>query len=130
MRKGTWIVAASLPFCAAAAFAAADDVVSFDEWMSLTEGRIVHYAIDGKNAGKEYYHIGGGFSVFVAPDGSCVEGPWAHTDGRFCFWYGADFQCFYHKRRNGSLISQPDTGGQVQVITEITDGEPLFCAPG
>ena len=130
MRTSVRIAACVAPLLAVAAHATADGLLSLDEWTELTDGKTVHYSVDGQDAGREYYPTGGGFAVFVAPDGSCVEGPWAHTDGRFCFWYGADFQCFYHRRKGEELVSEPDSGGQVQIITDIKDNEPLFCAPG
>ena len=116
---------ASLP-CAIAA----DEAISLDEWLTLTLGKTVHYAVGGEPTGREYYPADGGFAVFEAPDGACVEGPWAHDEGRFCFWYGAQFQCFHHLRRGGEIISRSDTGGDEQVVTHIADDEPIYCAPG
>ncbi len=126
----TSVPCAAIVLFLAAAPVAGDEVVTLEEWLALTTGKTVHYAVDGKPAGREYYPDGARFAVFEAVNGDCVEGPWAHTDGRFCFWYGENFQCYYHLRRNGKLISRPDTGGAEQVITEIADDEPLFCAPG
>lgn len=126
---------ASVPFAViatllAAVPAAGGEVISLEEWLALTSGKTVHYAVNGEESGREYYPDGGRFAVFEAPNGDCVEGPWAHTDGRFCFWYGEHFQCFIHMRLDGVLISRPDTGGADQIITEIADDEPLVCVPG
>lgn len=129
MRAPLGVTAVSA-FIAVAGIATADEAISLEEWRALAIGKTVHYSVDGKPAGREYYTDDGAFAVFQAPDGACVEGPWAHDDGRYCFWYGTDFQCFYHWRRGGRIITQSDTGGQEQVIERIEENEPLFCSPG
>lgn len=114
---------------ASALTAASETVMSSDEWRRITEGKTVHYEIDGAPGGREYYPRGQSFAVFVRPDGSCVEGPWAHAEDRFCYWYGADFQCFYHIKRGKTLLSRPDTGGADLKIVKIEKSAPPRCEP-
>lgn len=113
--------------CAAAPALAAEAPIPPEEWRALTLGKTVHYAVDGRDAGREYYREGGDFAVFLTPDGACVEGPWAYAGGRYCFWYGEAFQCFAHLRRGADIVSRPEGGGADQIVARIAENEPLSC---
>ncbi|MEM7547375.1 MAG: hypothetical protein AAF367_17740 [Pseudomonadota bacterium] len=119
-------IAAAMLLASALPVGGGDSLIGLGEWTRLTSGKTVYYSIDGEYQGKEYYAPGEAFLVFIAPDGQCIEGVWAYTDGRFCFSYGADFQCFAHLRRGEKLFSRPDTGGAEQEIERIVE-EPLTC---
>ena len=108
---------------------AEDGSISLREWKALTSGKTIYYHLNGTYQGKEYYLPDDAFLVFMTPDGQCVEGVWAYADGRYCFSYGANFQCFDHLRRGSRLFSRADTGGPEQEIKRIVD-EPLSCSPG
>jgi hypothetical protein len=108
--------------------APADEPIGLDEWRALTDGRTVHYEINGQVWGREHFHKGRDTATFVAPDGQCMTAPWAYAEGVYCFAYqGMD--CFRHVRRGGRLFAAPIAGsGETQEIVRITD-EPLSCEP-
>lgn len=108
--------------------APADEPIGLAEWRAMTDGRTVHYEIDGQVWGREHFHKGRDSATFVAPDGECMTAPWAYAEGVYCFAYqGMD--CFRHVRRDGRLFAVPIAGsGDTQEIVRITD-EPLSCEP-
>jgi len=113
--------------CAAPA-AAADGVIGETEWRRLTDGKTVRYKMNGRVTGREYYPPGAYFSIFEdAKSGACYEGPWAYTEGRFCFLYADNFQCFSHSWRGDEIVSTSDVSGREQVIDQIQNGDQLRC---
>lgn len=112
----------------AAPVAAADSTIDEAEWRKLTNGNTVHYKRNGQVTGREYYPPGEYFSIFEdAASGVCYEGPWAFTDGRFCFLYADNFQCFSHTRRGDKIVSKSDVSGREQIIDQIQNGDQLGC---
>jgi hypothetical protein len=105
-----------------------DEPIGLPEWRAMTDGRTVHYEIDGQVWGREHFHKGKDSATFVAPDGACMTAPWAYADGIYCFAYqGMD--CFRHVRRDGRMFAVPlSASGDAQEIVRITD-EPLTCEP-
>ena len=123
---------ASVMLCCAiclGALAAADSPIGEAEWRKLTNGKTVHYKSGGKLTGREYYPPNEYFSIFQdAASGACYEGPWAYTEGRFCFLYADNFQCFAHVRRGDQIVSKSDISGREQVIDSIVGGDKLTCS--
>ena len=107
---------------------AAEGAIDEAEWRTLTDGKTVHYKLNGRLTGREYYPPGAYFSIFEdAASGICYEGPWAYTEGRFCFLYADNFQCFSHHWRAGKIVSTSDVSGREQVIDQIQSGDQLRC---
>lgn len=107
---------------------AADSTIGEAEWRKLTNGNTVQYKQNGQITGREYYPPGEYFSIFEdAASGVCYEGPWAFTDGRFCFLYADNFQCFSHTRRGEEIVSKSDVSGREQIIDQIQSGDQLGC---
>ena len=114
-------------FCAASV-AAKDTSIDETEWRSLTNGKTVRYTKNGRAIGREYYPPGEYFSSFEdTASGACYEGPWAFTEGRFCFLYADNFQCFAHIRRGDKIVSKSDVSGREQIIDQILGGDRLSC---
>ncbi len=112
----------------AAPVAAAESAIGEAEWRTLTDGKTVWYKLNGRVTGREYYPPGAYFSIFEdATSGICYEGPWAYTEGRFCFLYADNFQCFSHTRRGDDIVSTSDISGKEQVIDQIQSGDQLRC---
>lgn len=112
----------------AAPVAAAEGAIGEAEWRKLTNGKTVQYMQNGRITGREYYPPGEYFSIFEdAASGICYEGPWAYTEGRFCFLYADNFQCFAHTRRGDKIISTSDVSGKEQIIEQIKSGDQLKC---
>ena len=107
---------------------AADSAISESEWRNLTNGNTLHYKANGPLVGREYYPPGEYFSVFQDASGTCYEGPWAYTEGKFCFLYADNFQCFAHLRRGDKIVSKSDVNGREQVIDQIVGGDGLSCS--
>lgn len=119
-------IAIALVFVVGAA--AKDGPIDEGEWLALIDGKTVHYSIGGRPLGREYYPPGEPFSIYQTAEGSCVEGPFAYTDGHFCFWYGERFQCFEYYRRGNAIYSRADTGGKEIKIDRIVKGSNLSCS--
>ncbi len=114
-------------FCAASV-AAKDTSIGETEWRSLTNGKTVRYTKNGRVFGREYYPPGEYFSIFEdTASGACYEGPWAFTEGRFCFLYADNFQFFAHIRRGDKIVSKSDVSGREQIIDQILGGDRLSC---
>lgn len=112
---------------AAPAFAA-DNLIGEDEWLRLTNGKTVRYTQEGRVVGREYYPPDAYFSIFEdVSSGVCYEGPWAFTEGRFCFLYAENFQCYAHIRRGDKIVSRSDVNGREQIIDKILRGDQLSC---
>ncbi len=109
--------------------AAKDNPIGEAEWRKLTNGKTVHYIKNGRVVGREYYPPGEYFSIFEdTASGTCYEGPWAFTEGRFCFLYADNFQCFAHLRRGDMIVSKSDVSGREQIIDQIVGGDRLSCS--
>lgn len=107
---------------------AAEGAIDEAEWRTLTDGKTVHYKLNGRLTGREYYPPGAYFSIFEdTASGVCYEGPWAYTEGRFCFLYADNFQCFSHHWRGDKIVSTSDVSGREQVIDKIQSGDQLRC---
>lgn len=104
-----------------------DIEIPLSEWRQMTEGRTVHYTLDGRRWGSEHFHPGGISATFVAADGQCVTAPWTYAKGVYCFSYSG-MDCFRHVRRGEGLFAIPLGGGLEQEIVAIT-AEPLSCEP-
>ena len=117
-----------LGFLSATPLAAAEGAIGEAEWRRLTNGNTVHYKMNGRVVGREYYPPGEYFSIFEdIASGVCYEGPWAFTEGRFCFLYADNFQCFAHIRRGDKIVSKSDDSGREQIIDKILGGDRLSC---
>jgi hypothetical protein len=104
-----------------------DEEILLDEWRQMTEGRTVHYSLDGRHWGREHFHPGGVTATFMTADGQCASAPWTYASGVYCFAYSG-MDCFRHVRRGGRLFAIPLGGGAEQEIVRIT-AEPLSCEP-
>lgn len=125
-RQFAIVITLALP--SATPVAAAEGPIGEAEWRKLTDGKTVHYKQNGRITGREYYPRGEYFSIYEdAASGVCYEGPWAFTEGRFCFLYADNFQCFSHTRRGGKIISTSDVSGREQIIDQIQSGDQLSC---
>lgn len=121
-------ISITLALLFAAPVAATDSTIGEAEWRKLTNGKTVRYKLNGRVTGREYYPPGEYFSVFEdAASGVCYEGPWAFTEGRFCFLYADNFQCFAHIRRDDEIVSKSDVNGREQIIDQIQSGDQLRC---
>lgn len=121
-------ISITLPLLCVAPVSAAEGAIGEAEWRKLTNGKTVHYKLNGQVTGREYYPPGEYFSIFEdATSGVCYEGPWAFTEGRFCFLYADNFQCFSHTRRGDEIVSKSDVSGREQVIDQIQNGDQLSC---
>ncbi len=121
-------ISVMLCLLAASSASAAEGVIDEAEWRTLTDGKTVRYKLNGRVTGREYYPPGEYFSIFEdATSGACFEGPWAFTEGRFCFLYADNFQCFSHTWRGDEIVSTSDVSGKEQVIDQIQSGDHLRC---
>jgi len=118
-----------LGLAGAAPLPAAENAIGEAEWRKLTNGKTVQYTRNGRVVGREYYPPGEYFSIFEdLSSGVCYEGPWAYTEGRFCFLYADNFQCFAHIRRGEEIVSKSDVSGREHIIDEILGGDRLSCS--
>jgi hypothetical protein len=126
-----------LPACvvivALAAAAAAQAPVSPGAFETMSEGRTLHFTLDGLPFGAEQY-FSGRRSLWRFADGTCDRGTW-HAEGeRICFVYDADPQpqC-WRFLREGDRYSAALVGGEGEgdFVLELShaDHAPLPC-PG
>ncbi|MGF1444744.1 MAG: hypothetical protein ACFBRM_00920 [Pikeienuella sp.] len=105
-----------------------DRLIPGEEWRAMTTGKVVWYAIEGRLWGREFFHPNGTQSIFVASDGTCLEGVWWEGNGVYCFSYEG-LHCFRHVLRGDQILIVSITGGEVQTVERITDDGPLACTP-
>lgn len=113
---------------AATSAQAGDAMIEPDDWRAMTSGKTLYYFKDGELYGKEYYAPDGGVT-FRFPSGLCVEGRWAHADGKYCFAFQGDDQlhCFWHVMREDKVVVIGEADGEEQTVDRFEDGEPMGC---
>ena len=121
-------VLAALTFLSAVSAHAADAMIEPDAWREMTTGKTLYYFKDGELYGKEYYGLNGDV-IFRFPAGQCVEGRWAHADGKYCFAFDGDsnLHCFWHVMRDDKIVVIGEADGEEQTVETIEENAPLGC---
>jgi hypothetical protein len=126
-----------LALCAAqllsAASAHAQTIVSPEAFEALSEGRTLHFSLDGQPFGSEQFFTGRR-SLWRTPDGLCEAGVWRSEGDVICFEYDAtpEPQCWIFLREGSDLKAERVEDGAPAgpaVDLSFIDNSPLPC-PG
>ncbi|TPE51484.1 hypothetical protein [Amaricoccus solimangrovi] len=127
---------AALAALLASALAAAAGPVTPEAFERMSEGRTLHFTLDGRDFGAEQY-FPGRRSLWRYADGGCAWGRWYARDGLICFRYDLtdDPQCWRFEGDGGAgfsatLIENGLPSGPLLRLSGA-DERPLDCpAPG
>jgi hypothetical protein len=121
-----------LVLAALAGPAAAQDMAP-EAFETLSEGRTLHFTLNGAPFGAEQY-FAGRRSLWRYGDGTCQDGVWWSEGPRTCFRYGEDrpAQCWQFRADGGRISAALVEGGAETGFVLVLDGvddAPLPC-PG
>lgn len=112
--------------------AAAEEVVTGEEFRALAEGQTLHFELGGGPYGSEQY-LPGNRTLWRFGTEECEEGVWWEEAGTICFRYDSNpvSQCWIVTRRNGDVFARTvdDADGSGELRLARRDREPLAC-PG
>jgi hypothetical protein len=126
------LAAAALAFALPAA-SAAQTPVSPDAFEAMSEGRTLHFTLQGEPFGAEQY-FPGRRSLWRFVDGTCESGSWRAEGDRICFTYDGDpeTQCWRFMREDShfraALVGKAEVGDFVLELSHSDDAR-LPC-PG
>ncbi len=119
--------AATCSFFALIAFnAVADDAQTMlpEDFLSLVEGKTVHYTVDGKHYGTERFY-GKGRATWQFPGATCEDGVYWPVNEEICFRYGSP-SCWSVMEDQEQVRTAQSRDGFRVVIDRIDDA-PLQC---
>jgi hypothetical protein len=112
---------------------AAADLVDPDAFQAMSEGRTLHFTLDGAPFGAEQF-FPGRRSLWRFADGTCEPGRWEARDAQICFVYDSDPTpiCWHFRDAGGAFAAHlvdagAETGFRLD-LARVAD-EPLAC-PG
>ncbi|WP_152466811.1 hypothetical protein [Sulfitobacter sp. THAF37] len=121
---------AALFFAALSALpAAAQDLMTAEEFDAYTRGKTLFYGRDGSAYGAEIYHENRRVEWSFL-DGECREGEWYQDGELICFVYedNPDPQCWSFSRGNGGLIARFENDPRTTELYEARDAdEEMIC---
>ncbi|APE43003.1 hypothetical protein BOO69_05890 [Sulfitobacter alexandrii] len=109
--------------------AAAQDLMTAEEFDAYTRGKTLFYGRGGTAYGAEVYHENRRV-VWSFLDGDCREGEWYQDGQLICFVYedNPDPQCWSFSRGTGGLIARFENDPQTTELYEARDGdEEMIC---
>ncbi len=109
--------------------AAADDLMTAEEFDAYTRGKTLIYGQNGRAYGAEIYHDNRRVEWSFL-DGDCKEGTWYEQDGLICFVYenNPDPQCWSFTRGEGGLIARFENRPNTTELYEAQDtNEEMLC---
>ena len=112
---------------------AQDATLDADAFEALSEGRTLHFTLDGLPFGSEQF-FPGRRSLWRTPDGRCETGVWAPRGDAICFVYETtpEAQCWRFTRSGGEIRADFMEGGEPDgesVLLDRVDDARLDC-PG
>jgi hypothetical protein len=115
------------------AASAAAQPMSPQAFEAMSEGRTLHFTLDGAPFGAEQY-FSGRRSLWRFVDGTCETGVWWDEGERICFRYGEDApaQCWHFRGAAGGLAAAlVQDGRETGFVLDLShvDRAPLPC-PG
>lgn len=107
--------------------------VSPEAFEAMSEGRTLHFTLQGSPFGSEQY-FPGRRSLWRFADGTCESGTWRADGERICFTYEDDAapQCWRFQRegdRFSAALTGTEGAGDFVLDLSHSDQEPLHC-PG
>ncbi|MCZ4256109.1 hypothetical protein O4H53_11200 [Sulfitobacter sp. G21635-S1] len=109
--------------------AAAQDLMTAEEFDAYTRGKTLFYGRNGSAYGAEAYH-GNRRVEWSFLDGECRAGEWYQDGELICFVYedNPDPQCWSFSRGTGGLIARFQNDPQTTELYEARDvGEEMLC---
>lgn len=109
--------------------AAAQDLMTAEEFDAYTRGKTLFYGRDGSAYGAEVYHDNRRVEWSFL-DGECREGEWYQDGQLICFVYedNPDPQCWSFSRGTGGLIARFENDPLTTELYEARDaGEEMLC---
>jgi hypothetical protein len=121
------------PSLALVLLATAAHAMTAEEFAAVTEGRTLHFTLDGIPFGAEQY-LGGHRSLWRFEGGDCLQGTWWAANGLICFRYedDPDAQCWrFDRTARGLAAALVEDGADTGFALELggSDTRPLDC-PG
>ncbi len=122
------IAAASALLLLAAATAHGQTLVTPEVFEALSEGRTLHFALEGRPYGVEQYRAGRQ-TLWRLGDGACEIGRWYPQGDAICFTYVADPapSCWRVLQTPEGYAAEALEGGLLLKVERI-DTAPLPCA--
>jgi hypothetical protein len=113
--------------------AAAEEALTPQSFEARSEGRTLHFTLQGLPFGAEQYFPGRRV-LWRFSDGRCQQGRWWDEGTRICFAYEKDdgTQCWtFHPRPGGFAAALVENGAETGFVLELagSDRTPLDC-PG
>jgi hypothetical protein len=109
--------------------AAAQDLLSAEEFDTYTRGKTLFYGRDGAAYGAEIYHENRRVTWSFL-DGLCKKGEWYEADGLICFVYedNPSPQCWSFARGDNGLIARFEDNPTTTELYEAKDSdEEMIC---
>jgi len=109
--------------------AAAQDLMSAEEFDRYTIGKTFYYGSLGSPYGAEEY-LDGRRVRWSFLDGKCLQGVWYEEAGLICFVYEnqPDPQCWSFQQGSGGLIARFENNPENTELYEVEKSvEPLLC---
>lgn len=109
--------------------AAAQDLMSAEEFDAYTRGKTLFYGNGNSPYGAEIYHENRRVQWSFL-DGKCKEGEWYEADGLICFTYedNPDPQCWSFVEGSGGLIARFENEPNTTELYEARDqGQEMLC---
>jgi hypothetical protein len=109
--------------------AAADTLMTAEEFDAYTRGKTLFYGRNGEAYGAEIY-LSNRRVQWSFLDGECKEGEWYEEAGLICFVYedNPDPQCWSFEQGAGGLIARFENDPETPELYEAEDiGEEMLC---
>ncbi|MCP5084426.1 MAG: hypothetical protein GY948_22280 [Alphaproteobacteria bacterium] len=109
--------------------AAAEEIISPDEFEALSTGKTLYFTQDGRRFGAEQFYTRRR-SLWQFNGGECADGVWYDVGDMICFEYDGnpDIQCWHFIKTDNGFVARPDGGSPDADITMSSiDAEPLDC---
>jgi len=116
----------------AAGGAQAQQVLSGDEFDTLSRGTTMYFTANGAFYGAEQF-LPDRRTVWRAQDGSCVNGQWVVIDRDICFYYDGEDRAFCWQITSSdsgiSVTSTQNTPGEPPLVLKLAgqDTVPILC---
>jgi len=107
-----------------ASWADTSNTVSPEDFLTLVEGKTVHYTLDGEHYGSERFY-GKGRATWQFPGATCDDGIYWEVGEELCFRYGTP-SCWSIAEDTDETRTATSRDG-FSVIIDRIDKEPLKC---
>ncbi|MCP5075618.1 MAG: hypothetical protein GY947_20300 [Rhodobacteraceae bacterium] len=109
--------------------AAAEEIISPDEFETLSTGKTLYFTRDGRHFGAEQFYTRRR-SLWQYNGGECSDGVWYAKGDLICFEYEGNPapQCWHFLKTSQGFVARPENGApEADITMSGIDTEPLDC---